>query len=149
MNWLKNFAKGIASLLHRQDVERELDEELQGYLEASAAHKRRDGMTEEEARRAARVELAGSNSVKHQIWSSRWESTLEGILQDVRVSVRTLAQEPRLHCGRAAVSGARHWRQHGHVYVDQSSAASQSPGPRTAASVRIRRFHIRWGGGRD
>jgi catabolite regulation protein CreA len=45
MNWLKNFAKGIASLFHRQDVERELDEELQGYLEASAAHKQRDGMT--------------------------------------------------------------------------------------------------------
>ena len=94
MNWLKNFAKGIASLFHRQDVERELDEELQGYLEASAAHKRRDGMTEEEARRAARVELASSNSVKHQIWSSRWESTLEGILQDVRVSVRTLLKSP-------------------------------------------------------
>ncbi len=94
MNWLKNFAKGIASLFHREDVERELDEELQGYLEASAAHKRRDGMTEEEARRAARVELAGSNSVKHQIWSSRWESTLEGILQDVRVSVRTLLKSP-------------------------------------------------------
>ena len=94
MNWLKNFAKGIASLFHRQDVERELDEELQGYFEASAAHKRRDGMTEEEARRAARVELASSNSVKHQIWSSRWESTLEGILQDVRVSMRTLLKSP-------------------------------------------------------
>jgi predicted permease len=94
MNWLRNFAKGIASLFGRQRVERELDEELQGYLEASAAHKRGNGMTEEQARRAAKAEVGSSNSVKHQIWSSRWESTVEGILQDIRVSVRTLAKSP-------------------------------------------------------
>jgi predicted permease len=94
MNWLTNFAKGIASLFGRQRVERELDEELQGYLEASAAHKRSNGMTEEHARRAAKAEVGSSNSVKHQIWSSRWESTVEGILQDLRVSVRTLGKSP-------------------------------------------------------
>jgi len=94
MSWLTNFGKGIASLLHRQDVECELDEELQGFLEASAAHKQRNGMTQEAAHRAARVEIGSGNSVKHQVWSSRWESTAEGILQDLRVSVRTLAKSP-------------------------------------------------------
>jgi predicted permease len=94
MNWFTNFARGIASLFRRQRVERELDEELQGYLEASAAHKRVNGMTEEQARRAAKAEVGSSNSVKHQIWSSRWESTVEGILQDLRVSVRTLGKSP-------------------------------------------------------
>jgi predicted permease len=94
MNWLTNFAKGMASLFRRQRVERELDEELQGYLEASTAHKRDSGMTEEQARRAAKAEVGSCNSVKHQIWSSRWESTVEGILQDLRVSVRTLGKSP-------------------------------------------------------
>ncbi len=94
MNWLRSLAKGIASLLHRRHVERELDEELQGYLEASAAQKQRGGMTEAEARRAACVELGSRNSVKHQIWTSRWESTLEGILQDIRVSARSLLKSP-------------------------------------------------------
>ena len=94
MSWFTNFAKGIASLLHRQNVERELDEELQGYLEASTAHKQRTGMTHEAALRAAKVELGSNNSVKHKVWSSRWESTAEGILQDLRVSVRTLAKSP-------------------------------------------------------
>jgi hypothetical protein len=32
--------------------------------------------------------------VKHQIWCSRWESTLDGILQDLRVSVRGLVKSP-------------------------------------------------------
>ena len=92
MNWFRNFARGIAALFHRQHVERELDEELQAYFDASVAHKQRNGMTQEEARRAASVELGSANSVKHQVWSSRWESTFEGILQDLRVSVRTLAK---------------------------------------------------------
>ncbi len=51
-------------------------------------------MTEEEARRAASVELGSANSVKHQIWSSRWESTIEGILKDLRLSARSLLKSP-------------------------------------------------------
>ncbi len=94
MSWFANIAKGIASLFQRQRVERELDEELQGYFEASAAHKQRNGMTGEEARRAASVELGSRNSVKHQVWSSRWESIVDGIMQDLRVSVRMLAKSP-------------------------------------------------------
>ncbi len=38
--------------------------------------------------------MGSSNSVKHQVWSSRWESTAEGVLQDLRVSVRALAKSP-------------------------------------------------------
>ena len=94
MTWLTNFARGIKSLFQKERVESELDEELEGYLEASTAHKRRNGMSPEEARRAACVELGSSNSVKHQVWSSRWESTLDGMLQDLRVSVRGLAKSP-------------------------------------------------------
>ncbi len=94
MKWFTNFAKGIASLFGRERVECELDEELQGFVEASAAYKRGNGMSEEQARRAANVELGSSNSVKHQVWSSRWESAVEGILQDVRVSVRALLKRP-------------------------------------------------------
>ena len=94
MDWLKSLARGITSLFQRRHAEEELDEELQGYLEASAAHKRRNGMTEEEARRAASVELGSANSVKHQIWSSRWESTIEGILKDIRLSARSLLKSP-------------------------------------------------------
>jgi predicted permease len=94
MHWFTNIVRGITSLLQRQRVERELDEELEGYLEASAAHKQRNGMTREQARRAARVELGSSNSVKHQVWSSRWESTAGGIFQDLRISVRTLRRSP-------------------------------------------------------
>ncbi len=39
-------------------------------------------------------EMGSRNSVKHQVWSSRWESTLDGVLQDLRLSVRTLGKSP-------------------------------------------------------
>ena len=94
MTWLSNLFRGVRSLFRKQMVDRELDEELDGYFEASVAQKQRSGMTLEAARRAAYAELGSRNAVKHQVWSSRWESTVEGILQDLRVSVRTLAKTP-------------------------------------------------------
>jgi predicted permease len=94
MNWLTNLTTGLKSLLNKQRVDREIDEELESYLEASAADKRNVGMTPEAARRAALVELGSRNSVKHQVWSSRWESTFDSLLQDMRLSFRTLAKSP-------------------------------------------------------
>jgi predicted permease len=94
VNWIIKLTSGLKSLLQKQRVERELDEELESYVEASTAHKQIDGMTAEAAHRAAMVEMGSRNAVKHQVWSSRWESTLEGLLQDTRVSVRMLAKSP-------------------------------------------------------
>jgi predicted permease len=63
-------------------------------VEASIAHKQTEGMTDEAAHRAAMVEMGSRNAVKHQVWSSRWESTLEGLVQDTRMSVRLLVKSP-------------------------------------------------------
>src|ERR1700733_5731486 len=94
MRWLTNIIDGLKALLQTERVEAELDEELESYVEASVANKQRSGMTEEAARRAALAEVGSRNAVKHQVWSSRWESTLHGLLQDIRVSLRSLAKSP-------------------------------------------------------
>ncbi len=94
MNWLTNLVTGLKSLVGKRRVEAELDEELAGYVEASAAYKQRAGMNAEAARRAAMVEVGSANAVKHQVIASRWESGLEGLLQDFRLGLRTLAKSP-------------------------------------------------------
>ena len=94
MNWLKNLISGLKCLLQKETVERELDEELETYLEASSAHKQRNGMSPEAARHAALVETGSRNAVKHQVWSSRWESTFENFFQDLRFAMRALAKSP-------------------------------------------------------
>jgi predicted permease len=94
VNWITKLTIGLKSLSQKERVERELDEELESYVEASAAHKQISGMTAEAAHRAAMVEMGSRNAVKHHVWSSRWESTVEGLLQDTRVSLRMLAKSP-------------------------------------------------------
>jgi predicted permease len=94
MNWLANLATGFTSLFNKKQVERELDEELESFLESSAANKQRLGMTAEEAHRAARAEMGSRNALKHQVWSSRWESAFESFAKDIRFGIRGLAGSP-------------------------------------------------------
>jgi predicted permease len=95
MAWLRSFLGGIGSLFQKSRVEREFDEELRSYLENSVADKVGAGMPAADARRAALADLGGSrNSVKHQIWSSRWESNLDSLVQDFRIGVRSLLKSP-------------------------------------------------------
>jgi predicted permease len=94
MGLFANIAAGLGALVSRKRVEREMDEELSSFQEASAAEKRRAGMTPEQAVRAARVEMGSTNAVKHRIRSAGWEIALENLWQDTRYSVRTLAASP-------------------------------------------------------
>ncbi len=69
-----------------------MDEELDGFVAASAAEKVRRGMSEDAARREARAEMGSTSAVKHRVWSSRWEAIVDGWWQDVRLAVRVLAK---------------------------------------------------------
>jgi len=95
MRWLSNLLVGFRSLFRKSEVDYDFDEELSGYIEASFAEKLKAGMTPADAHRAALGDLGGSrNAVKHQVWSSRWESSLEGVLQDLRMGFRSLTKSP-------------------------------------------------------
>jgi len=94
MRLLANVAQGIRSLFRRQALEREMDDELRGFVEASTAEKLRRGMSAEQAARAARVEMGSANAVKHHIRSASWESRLEIFWRDLRHCVRGLLRSP-------------------------------------------------------
>jgi predicted permease len=94
MNWLTNILAGLKSLFARERSEQELDEELDSYLEASAAHKQNIGMSPEAANRAALVELGSRYSVKDKVWSTRWESILDNLVQDLRFAFPQLIKTP-------------------------------------------------------
>ena len=94
MGLIGNIRAGMRALLGRARVEREMDEELRGFLDASSEDKRRAGMTPEDAAYAARVEMGSANAVKHRIRSAGWEMAIENLWQDLRYSVRMLAKSP-------------------------------------------------------
>jgi hypothetical protein len=94
MHQLRNLFLGLRSLFDRRRTDREIDEEIDGFLEASVQQKLRAGVSPEQARRAALVELGSRHAIKHRVWSSRWESALDNLLQDTRVSLRALCKRP-------------------------------------------------------
>jgi predicted permease len=94
MGMLNNLISGLSALRNKQRVNAELDEEMDTFMEESAAQKQRTGLSQTQAQRAARIEMGSRNSVKQQVWSSRWESLLDNLIQDVRLSLRMLAKSP-------------------------------------------------------
>ena len=71
-----------------------MDEELRGYLDADVKEKMRSGMNQEQALRAARVEMGSMDAVKEEIRSAGWEATLETLWQDLRYGMRQLRRNP-------------------------------------------------------
>jgi predicted permease len=94
MTIFRNLLRGLLALGNKEKQSFEMDEELRGFMEASAQRHLRDGMSEDDAMRAARVEMGSVESVKQKIYASRWESTAESVWQDVCYGVRQLIRTP-------------------------------------------------------
>src|SRR5882757_11182157 len=94
MPLLQNLIDGIKALFHKEQRSQDMDEELLAFQQASAQEKIRSGLSPHEAHRAARIEMGSIETIKEKVRSATWESTAEGIAQDIRVSFRSLAKSP-------------------------------------------------------
>jgi len=84
------------SIVGKSRLDRDLDEELQAYLDESIERKRHAGMDPEAARQAARAELGGVQTVKDEIRMGRAGHRLESVLRDLRHAGRTIRRMPGL-----------------------------------------------------
>ena len=66
MSRLRDSAVRLVNLFRRERIERELDAELQAYLELDVEENIRRGMAPKEARRAALARLGGVETVKEE-----------------------------------------------------------------------------------
>lgn len=98
--WFGKLSFWLRLLLHRRELDQELDDEIRYHLEAKAEENLAKGMTAEEARRAARIELGGVEQVKENMRSVRTGAWLETFLQDIRFGLRML----RRNAGFTAVA---------------------------------------------
>jgi hypothetical protein len=81
-------------LFRKQQVDRELDEELRAYQEMATEEKIKDGMSHKEALRAVRLERGSLEVSKEIVRSGGWESSVETCWRDLRYGLRVLRKSP-------------------------------------------------------
>ena len=92
--WLKKLSFLLRLLLHRRELDQEIDDEIAYHIEAKTEENIAKGMAPEEARRAARLALGGLEQVKERVRSARTGASFETLLQDLRLSLRMLRKRP-------------------------------------------------------
>jgi putative ABC transport system permease protein len=95
---MKTLFSRMGSLLRnstqKDQMDRELTEEVGSYVELLTEKKMKDGMNERDARRAAMVEVGGVEQVKEEVRASRTGFAIETFFQDLRYGMRSLLKKP-------------------------------------------------------
>lgn len=91
MSWIAN---ALRNLTQKRRLEKELTDEVDSYVALSVQEKMKRGASEAEARRAARVDLQGTEQVKEHVRDIRAGRSLERRWQDFRYATRVLRKSP-------------------------------------------------------
>jgi len=94
MSLLRNITTGLRSLFRKEQVDRELDEELRAYQAMAAEEKMKDGMSPKQALREVRLERGSLEVSKEIVRAGGWEFFIETCWQDLRYAIRTLRKSP-------------------------------------------------------
>lgn len=84
----------LRALFHHKAVEDELDEELRFHFESEVELNMRAGMTQEEAKRRARLAFGGHEQVKEDCREARGTNFIELTIEDAKYAVRQLWANP-------------------------------------------------------
>ncbi len=82
----------FSSLFRKAQLDRDVDQELESYLEMLTREKVEAGIDPEQARRQALIELGGVEQVKERVRQDRVGAGLDTLAQDVRLSLRTMVK---------------------------------------------------------
>src|SRR5216110_2016674 len=94
MRWLEKIRIQLEMLLRRRREVQRLDAELRFHLEQQIAENMAQGMSPEEARYAARRAFGNPTLLREQARETWNWNTIETALQNMRISIRTLARTP-------------------------------------------------------
>jgi putative ABC transport system permease protein len=94
MTRLRIFFHRLLGLFLRRRLERELEEEIRSHLEMQIEDNLRQGMSPEDARRAARLRFGGVEQVKEAYRDKGRLGWVESLWQDLRYAIRTLFRNP-------------------------------------------------------
>ena len=94
MSLWRELTRGLRALIRGRETDRDLQDEVEHYLEQATAAQAARGLDPDAARRAARLELDGPTRVREQVRGYGWENQVETLLADLRYAARRLRGAP-------------------------------------------------------
>ena len=94
MSLWRSITHGLAHLLHPTEHDQGINDEVQQFYEEAIAAYRERGLSEEDARRAVRLELGSPETAAEQVGSYGWENTFRSFAADLRFAGRQLRRNP-------------------------------------------------------
>ncbi|MGB9511962.1 MAG: permease prefix domain 1-containing protein, partial [Candidatus Acidiferrum sp.] len=94
VNWIYTLPMKLRALLRRRQLERELDDELRYHVERKTEENVANGLSPQEARRQALLDLGGIQQTKEACRDHRTLAFLDTLLQDLRFAARSLLTRP-------------------------------------------------------
>ncbi len=91
---LRPIARGLRALANRSAADRDVDDEVRQYFDEAAAAYVADGLSPDEARRRARLDLGSMTAVREEVRSSGWEHAAGTVAADARYAARRLRRHP-------------------------------------------------------
>jgi putative ABC transport system permease protein len=92
--WIYTLPLRLRSLFWRLRVDQELDDELRNHVARKTEENITKGMTPEDARRAALLEMCGIERAKEECRDARHVNWLQDLAQDLRYGLRMLRRSP-------------------------------------------------------
>src|SRR5262249_39155668 len=100
MSFWRQLTRGLRVLTNRKAADQDVSDEVQHYFEETTAAFEAKGMSSDEARRAARLELGDMTHAREEVRGYGWENWMTSLFADLRYAMRQLRRNP----GFAAVA---------------------------------------------
>jgi len=122
MSLWRQLTRGLRVIANQPAADRDLADEMEHYLEEATAERMAKGLSPEEARRQARLELGNMTVVREQVRDYGWESVVGTSLADLSYGARMLRRSPGSAIVAAMTPGTGHRRQHGDLQRIESNS---------------------------
>ncbi len=94
MSLWRQLTRGLRVLARRRAADQDIADEVSHYLDEATAAFMARGLSPDQARYAALMEIGNATAVREQVRGYGWENTIETLLADLRYAVRRLCGNP-------------------------------------------------------